>query len=67
MFLWMCAVQITARTVGLHAAALGAHLALMTTGASLNHAGFDFEVRFLGQACEASSSATISQPCSEQA
>eukprot|EP00439_Symbiodinium_sp_Y106_P051861 s3091_g6.t3 len=48
MFLWMCAVQITAHTVGLHAAALGTHLALMATGASLNHAGFDFEVRFLG-------------------
>ena len=39
---------MTAFSIGLHAAALGAHLALMTTGASLNHAGFDLEIRFLG-------------------
>ena len=49
MALWMTAVHISAYTVGLHAAALGTHLALMTTGASLNHAGYDFEIRFLGQ------------------
>ncbi|CAE7409567.1 Msmo1 [Symbiodinium natans] len=48
MTLWMTAVHITAYTVGLHAAALGTHLAFMTTGASLNHAGYDFDIRFLG-------------------
>mmetsp|Transcript_70814 Transcript_70814/g.166190 ORF Transcript_70814/g.166190 Transcript_70814/m.166190 type:complete len:269 (+) Transcript_70814:69-875(+) len=48
MSLWMTAVHIAALTTGLHAVALGMHLALMTTGASLNHAGYDFEIRFLG-------------------
>lgn len=35
--------------VGMHAATLVCHLALMTTGAFLNHAGFDLEIRFLGR------------------
>mgnify|MGYP002803430424 CR=1 FL=1 len=48
MTLWMSAVYMTAFSVGMHGAVLGAHLALMTLGASLNHAGFDLEIRFLG-------------------
>ena len=48
MTLWMSAVYMTAFCVGMHGAALFAHLALMTVGASLNHAGFDLEIRFLG-------------------
>lgn len=49
MTLWMSAVYMTAFSVGMHGAVLGAHLALMTLGASLNHAGFDLEIRFLGE------------------
>ena len=48
MSLWMVALHITIHTVGLHAAGLLTHLALMTAGASLNHAGYDCEIRFLG-------------------
>lgn len=48
MSLWMIAVYMTAFSVGMHAACLAGHLTLMMTGASLNHAGFDLEIRFLG-------------------
>ena len=44
----MSAVYMTAFSVGMHAACLAGHLTLMTTGASLNHADFDLEIRFLG-------------------
>ena len=48
MSLWMSAVYMTAFSVGMHACCLAGHLTLMTMGASLNHAGFDLEIRFLG-------------------
>eukprot|EP00913_Durusdinium_trenchii_P022080 g20748.t1 len=48
MALWMTAIYMVAFSTGMHAATIIGHLAVMTMGASLNHAGFDLEIRFLG-------------------
>lgn len=50
MALWMTAIYMVAFSTGMHAATIIGHLAVMTMGASLNHAGFDLEIRFLGGA-----------------
>lgn len=42
------ATHIVARTVGLHVAAVGAHLGFKALGACFNHTGYDLQLRFGG-------------------